>query len=107
MSDVQILTLEYGNILYSGAALQIEHACCSTFPPLLHHRNAAIIGLVCRLLAGEGRENLHYFVHYFMELMTLIVGQAVSMPGTLQIICISLIHVTSDHLTDLDAVGKF
>ena len=47
-------TLEYGNILYSGAALshlqhldnlqvQIEHTCCLTCQPLLHCRNAAII----------------------------------------------------------------
>ena len=39
--------------------------------------------------------------------MTFVVSQAVSMPGTLQIICVSLIQLTSDHLTDLDAVGKF
>ena len=69
-------TLEYGNILYSGAALghlqrlgnlqtRIEHTCCSTFPPLLRHCNAAIIGLVCRLLAREGQGNLHCFCPLF------------------------------------------
>ena len=62
--------------MYSGVALghlqrlnnlqtQIERTCCLTFPPLLHRRNAAIIGLVCRLLAGEGRGNLHYFCPLF------------------------------------------
>ena len=72
------LTLEYGNILYSGAALghlqrldnwqtRIESTCCSTFPPLLHHRNTVIIHLVCRLLAGEGQGNLHYSCPLFCE----------------------------------------
>ena len=69
-------TLEYGSILYSGAALghlqrldnlktRIERTCCSTFPPLLHRCNAAIIGLVCCLLAEEGRWNLHCFCPLF------------------------------------------
>ena len=62
-------TLEYGSILYSGAAsthlhrlddLQswIEWSCSFVFQPPSHHRNAAIMGLVCHLLAGEGHENL-------------------------------------------------
>ena len=69
-------TLEYGNNLYSGAAsnhlqrldnlqTRIERTCCSTFPSLLHRRDAAIIGLVCRLLAGEGRGNLQSFCPMF------------------------------------------
>ena len=58
-------TLEYGNILYCGAALshlqhldnlqtRIECTCCSTFQYLLHRHDAAIIGFVYRHLAGEG-----------------------------------------------------
>ena len=50
-------TLEYGNVLYSGAALshlrhlnnlqtRIERTYSSTFQYLLHCHNAAIIGLV-------------------------------------------------------------
>ena len=61
--------LEYGNILYSGAAnthlcrldnlqSRIEWTCSVTFQPLLQRRHAAIMGLVCHLLAGEGRGNL-------------------------------------------------
>ena len=69
-------TLEYGNILYCGAALshlqcldnlqtRTEHTCCSTFQSLLHRLNAAITGFVCRLLAGEGRKNLQTFCPTF------------------------------------------
>ena len=61
--------LEYGNILYTGAASshlqrldhlqnRIQQTCCSTFQLLSHRRDAAIIGLVCRLLNREGRGNL-------------------------------------------------
>ena len=63
------LILEYGNILYSGAAnthlcrlnnlrSHIERTFSVTFQPLLQRRHATIMGLVCRLLAGEGRGNL-------------------------------------------------
>ena len=59
-------TLEYGSILYSGAAnTYLRHLddlqsqlCLFVFQPLSYHQNAAIMGLVCRLLAGEGRGNL-------------------------------------------------
>ena len=61
--------LEYGNILYSGAAAthlhrldalqsRIEGTCSFVFQPLSHRQEAAIVGLICRLLAGEGRGNL-------------------------------------------------
>ena len=61
--------LEYGNILYTGAASghlqrldllqnRIQQTCCSTFQSLSHRRDAAIIGSTCRLLNGEGRGNL-------------------------------------------------
>ena len=62
-------TLEYGSILYSGAAnnhlrclddlqSQIERSHSFVFQLLSHHQNAAIMGLVCCLLAVEGRENI-------------------------------------------------
>ena len=62
-------TLEYGNSLYSGAALSnlqhpdrlqtyIEHTCCSTEQPLLQHCNDVIINLVCHLLTRERQRNL-------------------------------------------------
>ena len=65
--------LEYDSILYSGAALthlnhldsfqaHVENMCRFTFPPLTNRRNALILGLTCRLLAGEGRGNLQTFV---------------------------------------------
>ena len=63
--------LEYGKIFYSGAAnihdhlcrldnllSRIEQTCLVTFQPLLQRQHAAIMGLVCCLLAGEGRGNL-------------------------------------------------
>ena len=75
-------TLEYGSILYSGAAsthlrclndLQshIERSCSFVFQPFSHHRNAAIMGLVCRLLAGEGRGNLQTYCPQFCGNQTL------------------------------------
>ena len=68
--------LEYGNILYTGAASghlqrldhlqnRIQQTCCSTFQSLSHRRNAAIIGLICRLLNGEGRGNLQDYCPRF------------------------------------------
>ena len=55
--------------MYTGAAsghlqrldhlqIRIQQTCCSTFQSLSHRRDAAIIGLICRLLNGEGRGNL-------------------------------------------------
>ena len=75
-------TLEYGNILYSGAASthlrrlddlqsRIERSCSFVFQPLSHRRNAAIMGLVCRLLAGEGRGNLQTYCPQFCGNQTL------------------------------------
>ena len=68
--------LEYGNILYCGAALshlrrldnlqtRIERTCCSTFQSLLHCCNVAIIGFICCLLAGVGQGNLQNFCPTF------------------------------------------
>ena len=68
--------LEYGSILYSGAATthlnrldsfqaRVENMCGITFPPLTNRRNASILGLTCRLLAGEGRGNLQTFCPKF------------------------------------------
>ena len=82
-------TLEYGNILYYGAApshvrrldnlqTRIEHTCCSTFESLLHCHHAAIIGFVCCLLARERRAQC------FAEVLTSVAGLAVFIPGTLQ-----------------------
>ena len=70
--------LEYGNILYAGAAFthlqrldclqsRIEQTCCSHFQSLLHRRNASIIGLVCRLLVGEGQGNLQNYCPLFHD----------------------------------------
>ena len=65
-------TLEYGSILYSGAAnihlshfvdlqSRIERSCSFVFQSLSYRRNAAIMGLVCHLLAGEGCGNLQTY----------------------------------------------
>ena len=42
----------------------------STFPSLYNRRSAAILGLVCRLLAGEGRDNLSTFYPKFVTTIT-------------------------------------
>ena len=63
-------------ILYTGAASthlqrldclqsRIEQTCSSHFQSLLHCRNASIIGLICRLLAGEGQGNLQNYCPLF------------------------------------------
>ena len=68
--------LEYGSVLYSGAALthlnrlnrsqaRVENMCGFTFPHLTNHRNASILGLTCRLLAGEGRSSVQSFCRKF------------------------------------------
>ena len=68
--------LEYGSILYAGATSthlqrldclqsRIEQTCSSHFQSLLHHRNASIIGQVCRLLAGEGQGSLQNYCPLF------------------------------------------
>ena len=68
--------LEYGSILYSGAALshlnrlerlqaRVENMCGLAFPSLTTRRNASILGLTCRLLAGEGRGSLQSFCPKF------------------------------------------
>ena len=67
---------EYGCIVYSEAALthlnrldqfqaRVENMCGFTFQSLTDHRNASILGLTCRLLAGEGRGNLQSFCSKF------------------------------------------
>ena len=69
--------LEYGHLLYFGAArgylkrldaLQCRAAsiCHSTFPSLESRRHAAAIGLLCRLLDGEGRGDLQSFIPHFV-----------------------------------------
>ena len=75
-------TLEHGSILYSGAASthlrrlddlqsRIERSCSYVFQPLSHHRNAAIMGLICRLLAGEDRGNIQTYCPQFCGNQTL------------------------------------
>ena len=70
--------LEYGCILYSGAALshlnhldsfqsRIEHMCEFLFPSLTDRRNASILGFTCGLLDGEGRGNLQSFCPTFKK----------------------------------------
>jgi len=64
--------LEYGSILYSGAASshvnrlesfqsQIESMFGSTFSSLIDRRHASILGFTCHLLDGEGRGNFQTF----------------------------------------------
>ena len=71
--------LEYGSVLYSRAApthlnrldhfqARVENMCGSTFPSLTDRRNASILGLTCRLLAGEGRGNLQSFCPKFKSI---------------------------------------
>ena len=69
-------SLEYGAILYSGAAqshlahldsfqARVENMCGVSFPPLIVRCNISILGLTCRLLAGERRGNLLTFCRKF------------------------------------------
>ena len=68
--------LEYGSVLYSGAApthlnhldrfqAHVENMCGFTFPSLTDRCKDSILGLTCRLLAGEGRSNLQSFCPKF------------------------------------------
>ena len=114
-------TLEYGNILYFGAALshlqhldnlqvQIERTCCLTCQLLLHCRNVAIIEFVCCLLAAPCREGMgtcKVSARYSVELITSVAGPAVFMPGILQIICILLTLVIFGHSNISNAFGRF
>ena len=74
--------LEYGSILYSRAAAthlnrldylqsRIEQTCSFVFQPLLSRRKAAIVGLVCHLLNGEGRGNLQTYCPQFCDVNQL------------------------------------
>ena len=60
--------IQYGNIIYSGAAnaqlcqlddlqSRIKQTCSFVFQLIFQHQHVAIMGLVCCLLAGEGRGN--------------------------------------------------
>ena len=73
--------MEYGCVWYSGAAptylhrfdtlqTRTEHMSSFTFPSLYNRRSAAILGLVCWLLAGEGRSNLSTFCPKFVTIIT-------------------------------------
>ena len=68
--------LEYGSVLYSGAAsthlnrldsfqARVENMCGFTFLSLTNRHNASILGPTCRLLAGEGHSNLQSFCPKF------------------------------------------
>ena len=104
--------LEYGNILYSKAAnthscrldnlqSRIERTCSVTFQPLLQRQHAAIMSLVCCLLAGEGRGNLstsYVELQFFAGLISFIHMTQLN-------ICILSISVILKHLIDLNVVG--
>ena len=111
-------TLEYGNILYSGAALshpqhldnlqaQIERTNCSTFQPLLHCRNTASLNLSVVSLLGRDEGTCKASAQCSMELLIPVTGLAIFVPGILQAIYASLTHVISEHLIDSGTVGRF
>ena len=73
---INLGSLEYGAILYSEAAqshlarldsfqARFENMYGVSFPPLIVCCNASILGLTCRLLAGEGQGNLLTFCPKF------------------------------------------
>ena len=105
--------LEYGSILYSGAAAthlnrldylqsRIEQTCSFVFHPLLSRRNAAIVGLVCCLLVvGTYRLIAHSFVmliSFLVDLINFTLGIQLS-------IYVLLIPAILEHWTDLEEVG--
>ena len=108
--------LEYGNILYTGVAsshlqrldhlqTQIQWTCCSTFQSLSHRCNAAIIGLVCRLLDGEGRGNLQDYCPRFCRVDSRHQsGRLHTRDPAAHLRLID--HVTSKLSTDSDVVGR-
>ena len=72
------ILLQYGSILYLGAAAihlnrldhlqsRLEQTCLFIIQPLLSHQNAAIVGLVCRLLDGVGHGNLQTYCPQFSD----------------------------------------
>jgi len=83
---------------------QIEHI---TFQSLLHHRNTAIMGLVCLLLLERDEGICRITAHCFVVLATLTIDLATFMPGILLLTCILLIPVTLKHWTDIGVAGKF
>ena len=108
------LILEYGNILYLGAAKtylcrfdnlqsRIEQTCSVTFPPLSQRQQAAIMGLVCRLLAGEGRGNLPIYCPQLQLIADLIGSILGILPNTSTNVLLTL--VTLKHWTDFNIVG--
>ena len=49
----------------------MEWSCSFVFQPFYHHQNATIMGLVCCVLAGEGRGNLQTYCPQFCGNQTL------------------------------------
>ena len=70
-----------------------------------YRRDAAIIGLVCCLLNGEGRGNLQDCLSFVM--LILVADLVAFIPGILLHICVLLIHVILKFSTDSDVVGRF
>ena len=100
------------NFLYSrGAQSHLDnlktHTCCSTFQPLLHHGNAAIIEFVCSLLAGHGQGNLQGFCHIFCGTDDIHRRSSRLHSWDRADHQTLLARVIFRHFTDLGAFGKF
>ena len=72
-------------------------SCC------FHCRNAAIMGLVCHLLAVEGRGNLQDYCPLLLVLTTLTIDLAIFRLGILLLTFVLLIK----HWADIGVAGKF
>ena len=107
-------TLEYGSIIYSGAAnthlwhldelyFWIEQSCSFVFQLLSYHWNTAIMELLCCLLAGEGHGNLQTYCPQFCGNHTYH-SLIIFTPGTQLNIYVVLIPVISEHWTDSSVV---
>jgi len=66
-----------------------------------------LLDLSAVFLLGREEGTCKISVQNSMELITLVAGLAVFIPGILQTIYILLTHEISGHLIDSDAVGRF
>ena len=94
----ELLTLIYVILMIWSPKLN-DHVYLFFNHSLSLHRNAAIMGLVCHLLAGEDCGTYRFTAHSFV-VIRFFVGLIVFIPGT-QL----NIYVISEHWIDLSTAG--
>ena len=110
-------TLEYGSILYAGAAsthLQwLDYLQSLIEQPVVHTFNHYFTAVMHRLLDWSvisllvrGEVVYRITAHYFVVLRILVASLPVCMPGILLRICALLIQLISGPLIGFDVVGR-